>query len=304
PCRIVAASPRRVVAIVPEGPTGESSVCLSSGQYQSNAVSILVGTALAEEMHIVANPAVDPADEAIVFTRSGPRGQRLPATIYRLEADGYLDELPVEVMNPTGIAFGPGGRMFVTNRAEGKVLVVENSTETETHASGLGIATGIAFDDDGVMYVGDRSGTIYRIEDGGRAEMFAALEPSVAAYHLAFGPDKRLYVSAPGLASHDSIFAIDSFGEVETFFRGFGRPQGLAFDQQGNLYIAACYRGRHGLVRVSLDGASAEIFAAAANLVGLCFTGTGDLILATNDSIYSIPAGVKGTLLEKKAVEN
>ena len=64
-------------------------------------------------------------------------------------------------------------------------------------SSDLGIATGIAFDREGIMYVGDRSGTIYRIEGFGIAESFAMLEPSVSAYHLAFGADERLYVTAP-----------------------------------------------------------------------------------------------------------
>jgi len=33
------------------------------------------------------------------------------------------------------------------------------------------------------------------------------------------------------------------------------------------------------------------------NVVGLCFTRKGELIVATNDSIYSIPVGIYGTLL-------
>jgi hypothetical protein len=147
------------------------------------------------------------------------------------------------------------------------------------------------------MYVGDRSGTIFRVPEPALTEKFATLDPSVAAYHMAFGPDGRLFVTAPGLASHDAIYAIDSKGGVEKYFRGLGRPQGLAFDTDGNLYAAACYKGKHGIVRIADGGDAAEIFVAGNNVVGLCFTRNGEMIVATGDSVYSLNVGIYGTLL-------
>ena len=147
------------------------------------------------------------------------------------------------------------------------------------------------------MFVGDRSGTIYRLTEAALQTHFATLEPSVAAYHMAFGPDGRLYVTAPGLASFDAVYAIDTDGEVEHFFRGLGRPQGLAFDNEGNLYVAACYRGKHGIVRISADGESAEMFVSGNNVVGLCFTKNGEMVVATADAVYSLNVGIYGTLL-------
>ena len=52
-----------------------------------------------------------------------------------------------------------------------------------------------------------------------------------------------------------------------------------------------------GIVRISSDGASAEQFVAGNNVVGLCFTRKGEMIVATNDSVYLIPCGIHGTLL-------
>ncbi len=298
-CRVTASSSSRVIAIVPPSISEASSanVTLRSGEAESEPANVEIAGLLADEMHIVANPAIDPSDGAIIVTRSGSRGQRLENTIYRIEPSGYIDELPDPVLNPTGIAFGQDGRMYVTDRADGEVWVVSFNGNNAIHATGLGIATGIAFDENGGMYVGDRSGTIHRITDDGGSEVFATLEPSVAAYHLAFGPDRRLYVTAPGLASSDAVFAIDPLGEVETYFRGFGRPQGLAFDVDGNLYVAACTRGRHGIVRISPDASSVELFVSGNNIVGLCFTRNGEMIVATNDSVYSLPVGIQGTIL-------
>ncbi|MDM7921777.1 MAG: hypothetical protein QUS14_05705 [Pyrinomonadaceae bacterium] len=293
---IIAASSRRVLASVPEDADGHKAAFLQSGASSSNSVDLTIGKKLASELHNVANPAVDPKDGSIIATRSGSRGYQLANTLFRIEPDGFVDALPAEVMNPTGIAFSPTGDLYVSNRAAGEVYRIERGEDVLPYASGLGVATGIAFDGVGRLYVGDRAGTIHRVGDFGIAEKFAKIEPSVAAYHIAFGPDGFLYVSAPGLASHDAIYRVSPDGDVEPFVRGFGRPQGLAFDREGNLYAAACYGGMHGIVRISPDK-KIEHFVAGNNIVGLCFGKAGEMIIATNDSIYSLPVGIPGTLL-------
>jgi sugar lactone lactonase YvrE len=297
-CHLNGASATRLLAVIPEQfDGGYTNLQLKLDGAHSELYPIVVGKRLIEGMHIVANPAIDPTDDALILTRSGSRGQHLPVTLFRLEPDGYLDELPEAILNPTGIAFDKEGQMFVTNRAQGEVYQVGRDGTTSVYATGLGIATGIAFDPNGGMYVGDRLGTIYCVSGFADVDAFAKLEASVAAYHMAFGPDERLYVTAPGLASHDAVYAIDRSGEVQPFFRGLGRPQGLAFDTNGNLYAVGCYQGRHGIVRISPDGSSAEQFVAGPNVVGLCFTRAGDMIVATGDSVYSIPCGIQGVLL-------
>ncbi|MEK7856927.1 MAG: gluconolaconase, partial [Acidobacteriota bacterium] len=100
-----------------------------------------------------------------------------------------------------------------------------------------------------------------------------------------------------GLASHDAIYAIDKSANVEKFALGFGRPQGIAFDREGNLYTAACYAGHHGIFRISPDGLAVTRIVAGNNIVGLCFTRNGQMIVATNDSVYSLNASIHGTLV-------
>ncbi|MEQ1765186.1 MAG: hypothetical protein ABL984_18810, partial [Pyrinomonadaceae bacterium] len=211
-CQVSAASSRRVVAFLPEIDDSTAIVQIETRDQDSNGFVVTTGKRVASDMHIVANPAIDPSDDALILTRSGARGQQLPNTLFRLETDGFVDELPVEILNPTGIAFGPTGAMYVTNRAEGTISRIDKGETATVVASDLGVATGIAFGPDGMMYVGDRSGTIYRVfEDGGK-ETFAVIEPSVAAFHIAFGPDGRLFVSSPGFASHDLVYAVDNYG--------------------------------------------------------------------------------------------
>jgi len=284
--RLVGASKNRIVAIVPEVFTNKVEVYLESEMEQSNALSITVGEKLAEDLHMVANPAVDPIDGSIILTRSGSRGQKLPVTLFKLLPEGELIEMPVDIMNPTGLAFNSEGELFVTNRAAGEVVKIERNGHYFTFSSNLGIATGIAFSSEGKLFVGDRSGTIYKISDSGDVETFTTLEPSVAAYHLAFDKNDDLFVTAPGLSSFDNIWKIDKRGLVDVFYRGLGRPQGLAFDDEGNLYVAACLQGRRGIVRISAEDQKAELLVAGMNIVGLCFKNDSEMIIATSDKIY------------------
>ncbi len=298
PAQIVGASFSRILAIVPDSFNAtDVEVVLANGGDRSDSYILTIGEKIAEGLHMVANPAVDPKDDSIIVTRSGSRGQTLPVTLLRLEKDGYLSEMTANPMNPTGIAFDKNGQLFVTGRADGEVYKIINDSEVVTFASDLGIATGLAFDKNGEMYVGDRSGTIYKVKDFGNHEPFAVVEPSVSAYHICFANDGKLYVTAPGLASFDAVYRVDGEGIEDVFYRGFGRPQGAAFDSDGNLYVAACLGGRRGIIKIESDGESANLFVSGMNIVGLCFTRNGELIVATNDSIYRLPVGIKGILL-------
>lgn len=297
--RVTGASSRRVISVLPDLDDSTAVIQIESDPQISPKV-IIAGKLLVNGMHIVANPAIDPSDDALILTKSGPRGQLLPISLFRLETDGYLDELPVEVMNPTGLAFSPTGKLYVTNRAEGTVHRIDNNSEATVIERNLGTATGIAFNDLGFMYVGDRAGMIWRLHENIETEQFASVEPSVAAFHMVFGPDDYLYVSSPGFASHDAIYRIGPDGRVETFIRGLGRPQGLAFDRDGNLYAAACHKGRHGIVKIDPNTREIELFAAGNGIVGLCFTRNGEMVVATNDSVYSLNVGIYGTLLPAK----
>lgn len=297
--RTVGASCERIVATVPEGlGTVDVEVQVEGADGPSGPVPMKVARKWAEDLHIVANPAVDPRDGSVIVTRSGSRGQKLPVTLFRVRGPHDIEEIRVEFLNPTGIAFDASGKMFVTGRAEGFVAEVTALGEVIPYATDLGVPTGIAFDDHNRLFVGDRSGNIYSITDYGAGEIFATLEPSVSAYHMAFGPDGMIYMTSPGLASFDSIHAVDGAGFVKRHFKGLGRPQGLAFDLAGNLYVAACYQGRRGIVKIQEDGLACEHFVAGRNVIGLCFGADGEMFIGTNDALYCLPLGVQGMLIK------
>jgi sugar lactone lactonase YvrE len=293
--RPISCSPTRVIAPIPASDVvaGEISITLVTNGKSSKERSFVAGEKIAENLHPVANPAYDRDNGAIYTTLSGTRGQKVPVSVYKITPDGESEPFLTDIVNPTGLAFSPDGEMFITSRFDGTVYRVTPFKEAEAFAHNLGIATGIAFNQEGRMYVGDRSGTIYLINEIGEATSFATVEASMAAYHLAFGPDGKLYVAGPSLSSFDSIVRITPDGEIERFFTGLGRPQGLAFDRRGNLYVAASRRGHRGIVRITPD-AEAEVVVAGIGLVGLCFDDHGNMIVASNRELYRLPLGIEG----------
>jgi len=115
----------------------------------------------------------------------------------------------------------------------------------------------------------------------------------MAAYHLAFGPQGYLYVTGPTTSSFDHVYRVSPGGEVRSFYRGLGRPEGLAFDAAGNLYVAASLAGRRGVVRLTPD-AQAELVISGPGIVGLAFTAHRSLILATSSSLIELFVDIEG----------
>jgi sugar lactone lactonase YvrE len=203
--------------------------------------------------------------------------------------------VPVEIANPTSLALGPDGAMYVSSRFEGTVYRLTTDDQVETYATELGVPTGLAFSRDGWLYVGDRSGSIFRISPDRQVETFATLPASVAAFHLAFGPDRCLYVSAPTLASRDAVYRITPDRLVDVACEGFGRPQGLAVDSAGRLYVADALAGAAGLYRIDLSGPASgpELVVSAPALIGVALDPEGGMVLASNDAIWRLDVDLK-----------
>src|SRR6266478_5745639 len=238
-----------VIARVPEGAVSGPVVVGTNG-HLSNAQPIKVAGQIADNLHPVTNPALD-HEGNIYVTFSGSRGQKVPVAIFKIDTNYNVKPFLAEMTNATAITFDRAGQMYVSSRFDGTVYRVAPNGTMSTYAEGMGVATGIAFDPNENLYVGDRSGTIFKIGKDRQIFVFATIEPSVSAYHLAFGPTGELFVTGPTTSSFDSVYKIDAHGSVSTFFRGLGRPQGLAFDVEANLYVAASLSGKRGIVKVS-----------------------------------------------------
>jgi sugar lactone lactonase YvrE len=276
---------------VPEGATAGELVVENGGQ-ASDSWACDIGVQVADGLHPVANPAIDSFGN-IFSTFSGSRGQKVPVAVFKVDLNFNLKPFINDLMNATGLAFDSQGMLYISSRNDGVVYQITPTGNMSVFVEGMGVATGLAFDREHNLYVGDRSGTIFKIGPDRQIFVFATIEPSIAAFHLAFGRDGYLYVTGPTTSSFDSVYRVSHAGEVEIYYRGLGRPQGLAFDEEGRLYVAASIGGRKGVVRISPDG-RADQFLSGPGIVGLAFTPSRALVVATGNALYRVDVGIKG----------
>jgi len=281
---IISASSDRVTVRLPESPSA-----LGINLRVRNAVSpvfpFALATVLAGALHPVTSPAVAP-DGTIITTISGSRGEQTTQPLVRVTPQGEKIPFSCDITNPTGLAFSRDGQLYISSRNDGTILRYTNYEDLDVVAEDLGTACGIVFDSQGYLYVGDRTGRIYRVDvESGTKTEHAQLEPSVSAYHLAIDSRDRLYVTGPTFSMRDALYCIPAPGEVEVVLRGLGRPQGMAFMPSGELLITAGFEGNKGVFRYSLETGDFEHYIAGPILVGVA-TSKGGIVLASSDSIF------------------
>ncbi|HEX4380986.1 MAG TPA: hypothetical protein VH022_13175 [Candidatus Acidoferrum sp.] len=281
----------RVIVRVPDG-ASDGTVRVANGNGESAPHPVSIGLQIADNLHPIGNPAVD-LEGNIYVTFSGPRGEPVPVSLYKVTANYNVKPFVTTLVNPSGLALDRFSNLYVSCRHDGTIHKITPEGRAEQWIEGMGIATGIAFDGDGNLFVGDRSGTIFKISPSREIFVFATLEPSVAAYHLAFHPSGDLFVTGPTTSSYDRVYRITQGGEVSSYYRGLGRPQGLAFDRDGNLYVAASHAGRRGIVRITPDS-KAEVILSGSGLVGMALLPSGRAILTTNAALFTLDWDVRG----------
>jgi sugar lactone lactonase YvrE len=283
PARVSFAAPQRVAVAVPE-PIGGGLQPVKVSWAAGATLYAEVARALATGLHQVDNPVIDEAGNVYV-TYSGSRGQQAAVSIFRVTPAGVREPFVHNLVNPTSMAHGRDGKLYVSSRFEGRVYRVHEDGQYEVVGSDLGIATGLAFTEDGAMYVGDRSGTLFRIDTQGRTETVATMPGSMAAFHLAVGPDGWIYVAAPTLSTYDTLSRVHPDGRIERLEWIFGRPQGLAFDGHGVLHVVEALAGSSGVYALR-PGRPRELVVSGPSLVGLAFGANRTMVVSSNDTLY------------------
>ena len=92
------------------------------------------------------------------------------------------------------------------------------------------------------------------------------------------------------------MHAIDRDGRATVFYQGLGRAQGMAFDVDGNLFVAASLHGRRGIVRIT-PKREASLVVSGNDLVGLAFLEDGCAVLATREALFHVDLGIEGRVL-------
>ncbi|MBI3939848.1 MAG: gluconolaconase [Acidobacteria bacterium] len=285
----VGASSHSILARVP-AVAGLCKVTLDREGAGKSEAGAYAATPIATEVNPVGNPAADRAGN-IYVTFSGPRGAAVPFSVYMLSAaSGAKEPFLTDIVNATGIVISSDDTLYISSRHTGIVYKCDMARNLEKFSESMGIASGLALDREGNLYVGDRGGVIHKLDRAGKDEVFCEIEPSVSAFHLAMRSDDTLFVSGPTLATQDNIYEIGRDRTPKVFFHGIGRPQGMAFDAAGRLLVTGSYKGRRGLFAFD-PGGRIEQLVSSPMLVGVLATPNGDLILADSDTLYRVPSG-------------
>ena len=169
---------------------------------------------------------------------------------------------------PVAMRLGPDDLLYVVNRGDNRVLrynpMSGELVDTFVNGQGLDAPAGLAFTADGDLLVSDRNGNdVLRFagpEDDNPGSAKGAFITAGASdldgpFNMAVGPDDKLYVS-----SFDTNQILRFHGETGAFIDAFAtpsRPQGLLFDDQGNLLVAST--GDDDILKIAPDG-TAETF--------------------------------------------
>ena len=173
-----------------------------------------------------------------------------------------------------------------------------------TVATDLGVACGIAFDRRR-RAVRRRS---IRIDLAGRRTAHATVVRVDSAERRGVPPrlrPRRLAVcdGADACRRTTRCTASSPDGAVETFCDGFGRPQGLAFDSDGHLYVVDALAGASGLYRIRTDRPDIkDCVLSGGALLGLAFDPLGGLVVSSSDTVYRLDVGLRGVLPVQPAV--
>ena len=298
PARLASASAHRADRAHPRGARGRTRRRSASTSCPGETAFVEIGAPLVTGVHHVDSPAYDRHGNLYV-TFSGSRGQQAPVSIFIVRQDGTREPFVSDVPNPTSLAFDREGRLYVSSRFDGSVYRVEADGRASLYASDLGVACGLAFGPDGALFVGDRSGL-----DPARRRRRPRARVRVAAGERGRVPP-RVRPRRPPLrrradARHARSRSIASrpTARPSPWSAGFGRPQGLAFDAAGHLYVVDALAGSSGLYRIRLDAPHApELMLSGGALIGLAFDPHGGIALATSETVYRLGVPLRGLLL-------
>lgn len=157
---------------------------------------------------------------------------------------------------------------FFTNSANGgKIYKMNINGDISVFSEGFDSCNGLDFDSDGNLYVVDfKSGTnnhqIYRLDEEGNKQEYG---PTIfGASNILFSPTSDTLYVAQYYGNKITKLAPDGNAFVFCEIDEFDGPVGMAFDDNGRLYVANFNDGK--IFRISADGQEGEMIADIPNV--------------------------------------
>ncbi|MCK4907927.1 MAG: SMP-30/gluconolactonase/LRE family protein [Spirochaetes bacterium] len=283
---IEGASTHKLVAHIPHIPTSNEVFIMQDGR-KSNTYHFAIPKCIANILHNVGNPAVSNHND-VFATFSGTKGQITPASVFRITNNS--DKLPIisGLMNATSLLVGKDDYLYISSRYNGSIYRSDFNGSYEVFSQGMGEAFGMAMDSNGHLYVGDRTGSIFKVNHSGNAEFFTALPSSVVGYHLAIDSKDRLYVTVPLDIGENIIYRISPSGDVEEFVKDLSEYNGIAVNSEDTVFVVESNRGYGSVLKIDPETGEKTRSISGEKIVGLCFNKSDDLYIATFSELFFV----------------
>ena len=197
------------------------------------------------------------------------------------------------LINPSGLALDRDSNLFVSCRNDGTIHAFTPDGRAEQWIEGMGVATGIAFDRDGNLVCrAIAAGRFSKSVPSREIFVFATMEPSVAAYHLAFHPSGDLFVTGPTTSSFDRVYRINRAAKSSRIFADLdGRKAWLLIATEICTSRRRMRTARH---RAHHAGRQSRHGSERLGLVGLALLPSGRAIFATTNALFTLDWDVRG----------
>ncbi|PLS82424.1 MAG: hypothetical protein CYG59_04135 [Chloroflexi bacterium] len=236
----------------------------------------------------------------------------LDGTLYVLTGEGYEPLSRAILLNTTA-----GPRLvasilnFSMSRSSLGQMIGPNAIPANPYAM-------VVAPDARALYIADgAAGRVLRVTLDGHIDVFAEVPKLVPLTGLAFGPDRKLYLTEFGGLPHSpgsgAIWTADPSGKLEIVASGLTMPIDVGFDAAGTMYVLEfgdgrnparpypAHRGR--LLRIEQNGTQVVVREGLNYPTAMVFSEAGDLFLAVNGAftrrqqgmILKIPCGMLGT---------
>lgn len=201
------------------------------------------------------------------FLQSGP-------TFKVLFSDGHRSE--------------KNGKLYVVNPGWKTLVEVSSDGAIRTLATLAGTPRQAILGPDGWLYVSCQSPhKIVKVDPANPSDIRDVSTAVTAPHGLAFGPDERLYVTSQ---SAGTVVKLSETGTAAATYTGFAMPTLLAFDPEGNLFVAEESGTLTKITPGGADGAPRTPWGSVIAPKGLAVDPAGDLFVTsnTNHLIYRI----------------
>jgi sugar lactone lactonase YvrE len=243
-----------------------SNVTISCSGIIAGAMSIVSGLAWPQGL------AVDSGGFIYLAESSNNR-------ILKISRQGQVSTFAA-VQNPSMLTFGRDGNLYASLFNARTVVRIASTGAVSTFSTGYFDTEGLAFDRIGSLgnlyVVNNFDTTLSKVgPTGGTATPFATL-PTQYNIGLAVGPDDNIYV-AGNAGTTGSVTKITPSGVKSVFATFPEKPNGIAFDRNGYLYVAACENIRV----ISPTGVQSilQVNTPISCAWGIAFDSTGDIYI-------------------------